>query len=68
MKKRQVPEGVTPLLLDYREAAALLAISPRKLHSLAKTRQIETVKIGRLVKFSRGAIDRFIAEQQAAAN
>jgi excisionase family DNA binding protein len=40
-----------PLLVDPREAARLLAFSPRKLWSLTKSGEIPSLKIGRSVRY-----------------
>ncbi len=53
------------LLLTAREAAAALSISERKLWSLTTSGVIKVVRIGRSVRYSRVALEEFIAAQSA---
>ena len=54
-----------PLLLTAREAAAALAISERKLWELTSGGIIRVVRIGRSVRYSRVALEEFVAAQSA---
>jgi len=56
----------TPHLLTRRQAAAFLAISPRKLDSLVAGGDLPRIKIGSCVRFDRADLDVFIAAQKAA--
>jgi excisionase family DNA binding protein len=51
-------------LFTPREAAKILAISERKLWELMATRQLPAVRLGRAVRYSRGALKVFVAERQ----
>ena len=64
MSRPEKPE--TPrLLLTAREAAESLSISERKLWELTNCGVIKVVRIGRSVRYSRAALEDFIAEQSA---
>jgi excisionase family DNA binding protein len=45
------PEAPSPILVDCREAARMLSISPRKLWELTNRRDIPSLKIGRSVRY-----------------
>ncbi|MGL4511515.1 MAG: helix-turn-helix domain-containing protein [Lacipirellulaceae bacterium] len=51
-------------LLTPREAAAALAVSPRKLWALTAGHEIPVVRIGRLVRYAAADIDAFIAARR----
>jgi excisionase family DNA binding protein len=53
------------LLLDPREAAKLLSVSPRTLWSLTHSGQIKSVRIGRLVRYSIETLRQFIEQKGA---
>lgn len=53
-------------LRNRRDAAAYLAISPRKLDQLVADGDLPRVKIGSCVRFEQTDLDAFIAEQKAA--
>jgi excisionase family DNA binding protein len=53
-----------PMLLRPREAAKLLAISPRKLWELTSTKEIPVVRIGRSLRYPREALRGWIASRQ----
>jgi excisionase family DNA binding protein len=56
-----------PLLLTPPQAAKLLAISPRTLWGLSQPRgPVPTVKIGRLVRYSREALEAFVRSRESA--
>jgi excisionase family DNA binding protein len=50
----------SPGLLDYNAAAPMLRCSPRMVRKLVETRQLESVKVGRLVRIEPAAIWRYI--------
>jgi len=60
------PQPVAPrLLLDVREAAAALSISPRSLWAISQPRgTLPVVRIGQRVLFSTDALRRWIEQQQ----
>jgi excisionase family DNA binding protein len=47
-------------LLDSRQAAALLGIHPKTLQKLAKQNQVPAVRIGKLWRFQKSLIDRWL--------
>jgi len=47
-------------LLDYEGAAPYLNCSPRMVRKLVELRQLDSVKVGRLVRIERAAIERYI--------
>lgn len=46
-------------LLDYEQAAEEMGCTPRLVRKLAETRQIDSVKVGRLVRIEPEAIERY---------
>jgi excisionase family DNA binding protein len=55
-------------LLDYEGAAPLLNCSPRLVRKLVESRQLDSVKVGRLVRIEPDAIQRYIdANRRPAA-
>lgn len=54
------------LLLTPREACIALAIKSRKLWSLTAGREIECVRIGRLVRYEPKALQDYIEKQKRA--
>jgi len=54
-------------LLDYEGAAPALGCSPRMVRKLVETRQLDSVKVGRLVRIELGAIERFIEANRREA-
>jgi len=52
-----------PLLIDAREAARLLRLSERTLHSHTKNGLIPAVRLGRLVRYSPDQLRAWIARQ-----
>ncbi len=52
-----------PLLLNPRDAAQALAISPRKLWELTDTGEVSCVRIGRAVRYSVEDLRRWIRSQ-----
>jgi excisionase family DNA binding protein len=54
-------------LLDYETAAPLLRCSPRMVRKLVETRQIESVKVGALVRIEPDAITRYIERNRRPA-
>ncbi len=53
-----MPDG--PLLLTIDQAAVALAVSPRTLENLIADGRISSLKVGRLRRVPRAALDRFI--------
>jgi excisionase family DNA binding protein len=58
---------VIPELLDYDEAAEPLHCSPRLVRKLVETRQLDSVKVGRLVRIEPAAIQRYIERHRREA-
>lgn len=52
--------ALTCRLLDYEEAAEQLGCTPRLVRKLVETRQIASIKVGRLVRLEPRAIQIFI--------
>jgi len=68
--ERRSPEAAGPraddaerLLLDTREAAKVLGISPRQVARLAESGELPHVRIGRLVRFPLDALRAWVAKQ-----
>jgi len=60
-------EKTEKMLMNSREAASLLGISPRTLWSLTAPRgPIVPVRVMSLVKFSRASLEKFVQDQQSA--
>ncbi len=57
------PSDTHPQLLTSREAAEVLTISPRTLHTLTASGQIPHVRIGHLVRYSIDDLRQWIAER-----
>jgi excisionase family DNA binding protein len=59
---------VEPLLLTAREAAALLAVSEKTLwnHTAPRGNCIPAVRFGKSLRYSRAALESWIADQAAA--
>ncbi|MEN1704602.1 MAG: helix-turn-helix domain-containing protein [Planctomycetota bacterium] len=53
----------TPLLVSEREAAKLLAISPRTLWSLRQSGEIPCIRIGRAVRYSVAELSAWVDRQ-----
>ncbi len=51
------PKKQKPFLVNSREAAMLLAISPRKLWELTNRGEIPCLRIGRAVRYSVGELE-----------
>lgn len=60
------PDASERLLVDSREAARLLGISPRTLWTLTAQGRIRSTKINRLVRYSHDALRQFCADAEAA--
>ncbi len=56
-----------PALLDWDAAAEALNCTPRMVRKLVETRQLESVKVGRLVRFELAAITRYIESRRRPA-
>lgn len=59
------PTGI-PLLLTPQEAADALTISPRTLWAMTKEGRIPAIRIGRLVRYDRADLVRWIEAQKQA--
>jgi hypothetical protein len=66
MEPQQVPTADDELV-NVAGAAAILATTPRHVISLQVTGRIPVVHIGRLVRFRRGDLARFIERNRQAA-
>jgi excisionase family DNA binding protein len=53
-------DGATPPLLTRTDVAALLNCSNRLVRKLTDTRQLGTVKVGALVRYEEGEVQRYI--------
>ncbi len=65
-KSTAAADHLTDSLLTPRQAAEALQISPRTLWSLGNDGTIPIVRIGRLTRYSRRSIERFIADKSAS--
>lgn len=54
-------------LIDYEAAARLLACTPRFVRKLVETRQLASVKVGRLVRIEPRAIEDYIERRRRGA-
>jgi len=54
-------------LLNFDQTAEELDCSPRLVRKLVETRQLDSVKVGRLVRIEREAIGRFIERNRRPA-
>lgn len=54
-------ERRSPILLDARQAAESLAISPRKLWAMTASGQVPCVRLGRSVRYSVEGLTRFVS-------
>ena len=54
-------------LLDYDGVAAQLHCTPRLARKLVETRQLDSIKVGRLVRVERAAIARYIEAHRRKA-
>jgi excisionase family DNA binding protein len=61
------PPPKPPILVDSREAARLLSISPRKLWELTKSGEIPSLRIGRAVRYRMADIEAWTERQAATA-
>jgi excisionase family DNA binding protein len=59
--------SMTPRLLDIKEVAVYTGLSVHTLYTMVSQRRIPFVKIGRLTKFDRYEIDRWITSQSVKA-
>ena len=64
MNPTSSPVPLAPLLVDQREAARLLGISPRTVFTLATSGRLPFLRIGRLKKFAVADIEAFIARER----
>ncbi|MBK8274953.1 MAG: helix-turn-helix domain-containing protein [Nitrospira sp.] len=56
----QTPLPITPRLLDIQQVAVYVGLSVHTVYKFVSQRKIPHVKIGKLVKFDRQEIDRWI--------
>src|SRR5262249_10548236 len=61
------PSPSSPILVDPREAARLLSISPRKLWQLTKDGEIPSLKIGKSVRYRVADLDSWTQKQLKAS-
>lgn len=61
------PQAPPQLLVDAREAARMLSIGERTLWTLTNQGAIQTVRIGRAVRYAVSALEAFIAKQTSLA-
>ncbi len=54
------PLSIVPRLLDIQHVAVYTGLSVHTLYTMVSQRRIPFVKMGRLTKFDRGEIDRWI--------
>jgi len=54
-------------LLDYDQAAPVLGCTARLVRKLTETRQLDSVKVGRLVRIEPEAIERYIEAHRRKA-
>lgn len=54
-------------LLDYDQAAENLGCTPRLVRKLVETRQLDSVKVGRLVRIEPDAIGRYVEAHRRKA-
>lgn len=54
-------------LLTYVQAAEYLGVTPRLVRKLVECREIDSVKVGRLVRVERSALDRYVDRHRRKA-
>jgi excisionase family DNA binding protein len=59
--------SMTRRLLNIKEVADYTGLSPHTLYTMVSQRRIPFVKLGRLTKFDRYELDRWIASQSVKA-
>lgn len=57
----------TPDLLDTAEAAALLGVNERWMRRSVAEKRIEFVRVGRLIRFRREALEQYLADNTVGA-
>lgn len=67
MSDKTQPRYDSVQLVTSKAAAKVLAISPRKLWELTAAREIECIKIGRSVRYSCEALQRFVDSRKVKA-
>lgn len=58
--------NISKKLINSKQASEYLCVSPRKLWELSKSGKIQTVRIGRAVRYDIGDLDSFINEHKTA--
>jgi excisionase family DNA binding protein len=56
------------LLVEEEVANDFLRCTPRMVRKLTETRQLESVKVGSLVRYERAAVERYIASRRRPAS
>jgi len=67
VEPRNRSERRHPELMDYASAAEMLGCSERMVRKLVETRQLDHIKVGRLVRIEPAAIARFIDQHRREA-
>jgi PTS system nitrogen regulatory IIA component len=57
-------DDVRSVLVTAEEVSKILAIPPRRVYEMAKRGDLPSVKIGRLVRFRRQAVEDWVALQE----
>jgi len=60
-------EQMNEKLLDYATAAEILGCTPRMVRKLVETRQLGSIKVGRLVRISVKDIEEYVHRQRRPA-
>jgi excisionase family DNA binding protein len=63
MNRKPNREAIAAILIDGREAARRLAISPRTLWQLTKDRVVPSMKIGKCVRYRVADLDNWTRQQ-----
>ncbi len=64
---RPEPSSMTRRLLDIKEVSVYTGLSTHTLYTMVSQRRIPFVKLGRLTKFDRYELDRWITSQSVKA-
>lgn len=56
-----------PELLDVEQAAEYLGVTPRWMRRAVAERRIEFIRVGRLIRWRKDALDRYLAENTEGA-
>jgi len=55
------------LLVDEREAAAIIGLKPRMLRDVRRRGEIEFVRVGRMIRYRREALEQFVDRMRVPA-